>query len=225
NPGLRNLVKPGTVLFEGERSGNNYKGTAYLLSSSCPPAAYSVEGFLDDGGRTIVLNGQRPVLGPDCKPVRSTPDRLVFLFQREGGTAAYRAYRCRAAAAERLEPRPGQATFHSIGSPCTCLHAREMYRSRALPARFQRVLPHARPPHAQSLAGGRAHCNAQRVGYDGGAGGRPSARLHPGPRLSRVDPYALSDARVFMQDGCGCRRVLETSPRCGQGKRVLPPRQ
>jgi murein DD-endopeptidase MepM/ murein hydrolase activator NlpD len=87
NPGLRDLVKPGTVLFEGERTGNNYKGTAYLLSSSCPPTAYSVDGFLDDGGRTIVLNGQRPVLGPDCKPARSTPDRLVFLFQREEASA------------------------------------------------------------------------------------------------------------------------------------------
>lgn len=83
NPSLRDLIKPNSVLFEGERVGNNYRGTAYLFNLNCPQTEYPVEGLIDDAGKSIILNGQRPVLGPECKPVRSMPDRLVFLFQRE----------------------------------------------------------------------------------------------------------------------------------------------
>ena len=87
NPNLRNLVKPGSVLFEGSRAGNNYQGTAYLFSSTCPATGYPVDGSLQDDGTTIVLNGKSPVLGPDCKPVNSKPERLVFLFQSEEGNS------------------------------------------------------------------------------------------------------------------------------------------
>ncbi|MGC2776326.1 MAG: peptidoglycan DD-metalloendopeptidase family protein, partial [Bradyrhizobium sp.] len=123
NPSLHDLIKPESVLFDGERTGNDYRGTAFSFSLNCPPTAYPVEGFVDDGGRTIILNGQRPVLGPECKPVRATPDRLVFLFQREeAGAPAIQAGEIQAGEPLQAAPganKPATAAVDGLRPACT----------------------------------------------------------------------------------------------------------
>ncbi len=59
-PGLS--VSPGTVLFEGYRTGNTMSGTAYVFRRGCPPAAYEVSGRINPANQThVVLYGAAPI--------------------------------------------------------------------------------------------------------------------------------------------------------------------
>lgn len=80
-------VTPGTVLFQGRfvpqaRTGDStvdevseLEGTAFVFRSGCAPAGYQVRGSFH---AQIVLWGQAPVRGPDCRVRRYRNDELVF---------------------------------------------------------------------------------------------------------------------------------------------------
>ncbi|MDX2155554.1 MAG: hypothetical protein SFW09_03505 [Hyphomicrobiaceae bacterium] len=71
-------VKPGDTVFEGRREGQTYTGAAYIFTRSCGRVGYSVAGNVSADERTVVLEGQAPLMGEDCKPRAYRRDRLQF---------------------------------------------------------------------------------------------------------------------------------------------------
>jgi len=85
-PGLQSAgVWQGTVLFEGQNSGDWYSGTAAVFSSACPgaPLGYYVEGPVLQNPLRIQMRGQREVY-QTCSPTgRWTTDTLVFSYSHQ----------------------------------------------------------------------------------------------------------------------------------------------
>ncbi|WP_029059054.1 hypothetical protein [Stappia stellulata] len=82
-PVLRDAgVTAGTMLFEGTKRGNRYKGTARVFSRSCPgqPQVYAVEGPVRADQLQVTLSGRRNV-NRQCHPTdRVITDTLVFTY-------------------------------------------------------------------------------------------------------------------------------------------------
>ena len=74
-------VKKGTLLFNGERIGDKYYGTARVFSKYCDyPISYTVKGNVY-GGPKVVLMGTRPSYDAGCKANgKITTDKLVFTY-------------------------------------------------------------------------------------------------------------------------------------------------
>ena len=77
----RRGVRPGELLFEGRRNGNNYSGTAYIFTKSCGKAAYSVSGNVESGGTRVVMTGDAPRLDSSCRKIGTREDRLIFTLR------------------------------------------------------------------------------------------------------------------------------------------------
>lgn len=77
-------IKPGTVLFNGERKANGrFAGFAKIFKATCNPIDYFVEGAFDEKKGEIILQGQAPVYaGQGCEVSGYADDspasRLVF---------------------------------------------------------------------------------------------------------------------------------------------------
>ena len=71
-------VKPGTLLFEGQRNGQNFDGTAYQFYRTCKAHGYAVTGSASDDRKTITLKGKAPLLDMNCNVTGSRDDILVF---------------------------------------------------------------------------------------------------------------------------------------------------
>ena len=77
-------VAPGTLLFDGARTGDRYVGTAHVFSRFCPgePLEYAVEGAVRSDDLQVVLRGTREV-HDRCRPTgRTVTDTLVFTYVR-----------------------------------------------------------------------------------------------------------------------------------------------
>lgn len=84
--GIRNVgVKPGTLLFRGERQGPAYSGRAYIFSKNCEPAPYDVVGVVSDDERSITLRGSAPRVASDCSIKGYRDDVLKFNYVSAGG--------------------------------------------------------------------------------------------------------------------------------------------
>lgn len=76
-------ARPGDVLFDGERNGSAYRGTAYLFSSQCGRIGYAVAGPVAPDDRSVALRGDAPVRDRrSCGLVGYSSDQLVFRFVR-----------------------------------------------------------------------------------------------------------------------------------------------
>ena len=73
-------IKKGTVIFDGSRSGKNYKGTAYSFLEQCGAASFAVTGAISDDDRTVTLTGNVPVRDAACKTHAYRNEALVFKF-------------------------------------------------------------------------------------------------------------------------------------------------
>jgi len=73
-------VQPGTLLFEGRRSGDELVGTAYVFNTRCPKGIpYRVSGNVIQGARQIVVTGETPkTINSSCQSIDSRSERLVF---------------------------------------------------------------------------------------------------------------------------------------------------
>jgi hypothetical protein len=78
-PGMRKAgAKPGDVVFEGERDGERYYGTAYIYSKSCGRHGYAVDGRVLAGDRGVVLEGEAPRFDDSCNITSTRRDVLRF---------------------------------------------------------------------------------------------------------------------------------------------------
>jgi hypothetical protein len=84
-PGLQEAgVQPGTLWFQGTRSGDQYSGTAYVFSNTCGGLPYPVTGLVSPDGQTITIHGSAPIVtGDSCAVVdhRDTADALHLTHQ------------------------------------------------------------------------------------------------------------------------------------------------
>ncbi len=75
-------VKPGDIVFEGQRRDAFYAGEAYIYTARCGRVGYRVSGRVNPNETRLVLTGERPRLNERCRATGSRPDRLVFRLAR-----------------------------------------------------------------------------------------------------------------------------------------------
>jgi hypothetical protein len=78
-------VGQGTLLFNGQKTGDWYAGLARVFSSACPgqPLEYRVEGPVMQNPLRVVLRGTREVFA-NCLPTgRMTSDELIFVYRHD----------------------------------------------------------------------------------------------------------------------------------------------
>ena len=71
-------ARPGSLLFWGKFADGSYSGTAYIFNARCGKFPYAVSGPVLDGYRRVVMQGDAPRIGTDCKVVDHVPDTLEF---------------------------------------------------------------------------------------------------------------------------------------------------
>ena len=76
-------VKPGTLLFDGQRSGQNFEGLAYQFYRTCKAHGFLVTGSTSDDRKTITLKGKAPLLDMNCNVTGSRDDVLIFTRSEE----------------------------------------------------------------------------------------------------------------------------------------------
>ena len=76
-------VQPGTLLFDGVKSGNWYSGTARVFSKYCPatPLEYFVEGPVGANQTKVTMTGTREVYDHCVGTGKMTTDTLVFTYK------------------------------------------------------------------------------------------------------------------------------------------------
>lgn len=78
-PGMLDAgAHPGSLLFRGHVDGGQYAGTAYIFNPHCGPIAFAVKGASFDGDERIVLTGQAPRVGRDCRAYGYSRSSLEF---------------------------------------------------------------------------------------------------------------------------------------------------
>ncbi len=83
---LRNAgVQPGTLLFNGEKSGNWYSGIARRFSKYCPgnPLEYYVEGPVSPNQLKVTVQGTREVHNKCVPTGEILVDVLVFTYVKQ----------------------------------------------------------------------------------------------------------------------------------------------
>src|SRR5438270_7465528 len=60
-------ARSGSLLFRGEVNDGQYLGTAYIFNAHCGPIPFEVKGTILDDDERIVLTGQAPRVGQNCR--------------------------------------------------------------------------------------------------------------------------------------------------------------
>ncbi len=71
-------AKPGSLLFRGEVSHGQYSGTAFIFNPRCGQIPFQVKGAILDNDERIVLTGQAPRVGRNCRAYASYTSELEF---------------------------------------------------------------------------------------------------------------------------------------------------
>jgi hypothetical protein len=78
-PGMSDAgARPGSLLFRGQINDERYSGTAYIFNPRCGPIPFEVNGSILDDNQRIVLTGQAPRVGRDCRANGSYTSNLEF---------------------------------------------------------------------------------------------------------------------------------------------------
>src|SRR5262249_59494183 len=97
-------ARPGSVLFRGEVNNGQYVGTAYIFNPHCGAIPFEVKGsILND--EQIVLTGQAPRVGWNCRPDGSYTSNLEFKRLKPND------------AAQTQEPSAAQLSPISVSKP------------------------------------------------------------------------------------------------------------
>jgi hypothetical protein len=68
----------GSLLFRGRVDNGQYSGTAYIFNPLCGPIPFQVTGTALDNDERIVLSGQAPQVGRNCRTNGSSTSTLEF---------------------------------------------------------------------------------------------------------------------------------------------------
>jgi hypothetical protein len=71
-------ARSGSLLFRGEINNGQYLGTAYIFNLQCGPVPYEAKGPILNDEERIVLTGQAPRVGRDCRAYGSHTSNLEF---------------------------------------------------------------------------------------------------------------------------------------------------
>jgi len=71
-------ARPGSLLFRGEIANGQYLGTAYIFNLHCGPMPFEVKGPVLNDDEPVVLTGQAPRVGRDCRAYGSYTSNLEF---------------------------------------------------------------------------------------------------------------------------------------------------
>ena len=71
-------ARSGSLLFRGEVNDGQYLGTAYIFNAHCGPIPFEVKGTILDDDERIVLTGQAPRVGQNCRAYGSSTSNLEF---------------------------------------------------------------------------------------------------------------------------------------------------
>ncbi len=71
-------ARPGSLLFRGEINNGQYSGTAYIFNTHCGQIPFQVKGPVLDDDKRIMLSGQAPRLGRNCRAYDSYTSNLEF---------------------------------------------------------------------------------------------------------------------------------------------------
>jgi hypothetical protein len=71
-------ARPGSLLFRGEVNNGQYLGTAYIFNQHCGPIPFQVKGPVFNDDERIVLTGQAPRVGQNCRNYGSYTSNLEF---------------------------------------------------------------------------------------------------------------------------------------------------
>jgi hypothetical protein len=71
-------ARPGALLFRGQIKNAELSGTAYLFNPRCGAVPFEVKGSIVDNDERILLTGQAPQVGQNCKAYGSYANNLEF---------------------------------------------------------------------------------------------------------------------------------------------------
>ena len=71
-------ARPGSLLFRGQVDNGQYTGTAYLFNPHCGAIPYQVKGPILDNDERIMLTGQVPQVGRNCRTYGFYTSNLEF---------------------------------------------------------------------------------------------------------------------------------------------------
>jgi hypothetical protein len=78
-PGMLEVgAHPGSLLFRGQINNGQYSGTAYIFNPHCGPIPFEVKGPILNDDERIVLTGQAPRVGRNCRTYGSYTSNLEF---------------------------------------------------------------------------------------------------------------------------------------------------
>jgi hypothetical protein len=71
-------ARPGSLLFRGQVDNGQFSGTAYLFNPHCGAIPYQVKGLVLDNDERIMLTGQVPQVGQNCRTYGFYTSNLEF---------------------------------------------------------------------------------------------------------------------------------------------------
>jgi hypothetical protein len=71
-------ARPGSLLFRGQVDNGQYAGTAYIYNPHCGAIPFQVKGPVLDNDERIILTGQAPQAGRNCRIHGSYTSNLEF---------------------------------------------------------------------------------------------------------------------------------------------------
>jgi len=71
-------ARPDSLLFRGQVDNGQYAGTAYIFNPHCGTVSFQVKGPVLDNGERIMLTGQAPHVGRNCRTYGSYTNNLEF---------------------------------------------------------------------------------------------------------------------------------------------------
>ena len=82
-------AQPGSLLFRGQPTKGQYSGTAFIFNRRCGQIPYQVSGPIIDNYTRVVMTGQAPRIGPNCRIKGYLTDTLDFrLLQPSEGLSS-----------------------------------------------------------------------------------------------------------------------------------------
>lgn len=72
------------LLFDGERAGNRYRGTAYVQSEACGRLPFAADGTFTADETKVTLVGDAPLTDANCKISGQRREVLEFSFRAPG---------------------------------------------------------------------------------------------------------------------------------------------